>query len=219
MSINLQQVLAAQRVQERKVHLIALLRHSWHGDVQALTEAIPDETVKAAGREIAQDLNPFRDLLQTRTAPGENEETQRRLQELTRNMKDALLHRIMKLAERKAAELAVLAASGTPGTAGTLPVTAQVISGIPQDILNSPISILNLSGRAEGALWHGNVTTIREILSRGEDGLFEIRGFGFGSLLELREKLGERLTLPESYFSKYFKSELKSYIKARILNK
>ncbi len=54
-----------------------------------------------------------------------------------------------------------------------------------------PISHLELSVRASNCLESENISTIRELVARGEDELLRIRNFGQTSLDELKEKLGE----------------------------
>jgi DNA-directed RNA polymerase subunit alpha len=55
--------------------------------------------------------------------------------------------------------------------------------------LNTPISSLNFSVRAKNCLDHANITTARDLVSKTEDQLMEIRNFGDTTLLEVQEKL------------------------------
>jgi DNA-directed RNA polymerase subunit alpha len=57
--------------------------------------------------------------------------------------------------------------------------------------LNTTISALNFSVRAKNCLDHANIRTVRELVSRTEDQLIEIRNFGDTTLLEVQEKLRE----------------------------
>jgi DNA-directed RNA polymerase subunit alpha len=57
--------------------------------------------------------------------------------------------------------------------------------------LNTNISALNFSVRAKNCLDHANIRTVRELVSRTEDQLIEIRNFGDTTLLEVQEKLRE----------------------------
>lgn len=55
--------------------------------------------------------------------------------------------------------------------------------------LNMPIAELNLSVRAGNCLESENILTVRELVSRSEDQLLEVRNFGETTLTEVREKL------------------------------
>lgn len=57
--------------------------------------------------------------------------------------------------------------------------------------LNTTITALNFSVRAKNCLDHANIRTVRELVSRTEDQLMEIRNFGDTTLLEVQEKLRE----------------------------
>lgn len=57
--------------------------------------------------------------------------------------------------------------------------------------LNLPISELKLSVRASNCLESENILTVRELVSRSEDALLEVRNFGETTLTEVREKLSE----------------------------
>ncbi len=56
---------------------------------------------------------------------------------------------------------------------------------------NTPVEQLNLSVRTMNCLRRGNITTVGEIIARGERGLMTLRNFGIKSLRELEERLGE----------------------------
>jgi len=55
--------------------------------------------------------------------------------------------------------------------------------------LGMAISELNLSSRAENCLQHGNIHTVRDLVSKTEQELLELRSFGETTLAEVREKL------------------------------
>lgn len=55
--------------------------------------------------------------------------------------------------------------------------------------LNLPIAELNLSVRASNCLESENILTVRELVSRSEDQLLEVRNFGETTLTEVQEKL------------------------------
>jgi DNA-directed RNA polymerase subunit alpha len=57
--------------------------------------------------------------------------------------------------------------------------------------LNLPIAELKLSVRASNCLESENILTVRELVSRSEDALLEVRNFGETTLTEVREKLSE----------------------------
>jgi DNA-directed RNA polymerase subunit alpha len=57
--------------------------------------------------------------------------------------------------------------------------------------LGTPIAELKLSVRATNCLESENITTLRELVSRSEDQLLEIRNFGDTTLTEVRQKLDE----------------------------
>ena len=52
-----------------------------------------------------------------------------------------------------------------------------------------PIAELNLSVRAGNCLESENILTVRELVSRTEDHLLEVRNFGETTLTEVQEKL------------------------------
>ncbi|WP_442482843.1 DNA-directed RNA polymerase subunit alpha [Aeoliella sp. SH292] len=57
--------------------------------------------------------------------------------------------------------------------------------------LNLPIAELKLSVRASNCLESENILTVRELVSRSEDALLEVRNFGETTLTEVREKLSD----------------------------
>lgn len=57
--------------------------------------------------------------------------------------------------------------------------------------LNMPISELNLSVRAGNCLESEQIMTVRDLVSRSEDVLLEVRNFGETTLTEVQEKLQE----------------------------
>ena len=57
--------------------------------------------------------------------------------------------------------------------------------------LSTPIAELKLSVRATNCLESENITTLRELVSRSEDQLLEIRNFGDTTLTEVKQKLEE----------------------------
>jgi DNA-directed RNA polymerase subunit alpha len=62
---------------------------------------------------------------------------------------------------------------------------------ISNEDFNKPVESLNLSVRTMNCLRRGNITTVGEIITRGEKGLMTLRNFGIKSLLELEERLSE----------------------------
>jgi len=62
---------------------------------------------------------------------------------------------------------------------------------IPQELYNMPVEQLNLSVRTMNCLRRGNITTVGEVISKGEKGLMTLRNFGVKSLQELEERLQE----------------------------
>jgi len=62
---------------------------------------------------------------------------------------------------------------------------------ISKEHYNMPVEQLNLSVRTMNCLRRGNITTVGEIVTRGEKGLMTLRNFGIKSLQELEERLSE----------------------------
>ncbi len=62
---------------------------------------------------------------------------------------------------------------------------------ISNEHYNMPVEQLNLSVRTMNCLRRGNITTVGEIVTRGEKGLMTLRNFGIKSLQELEERLSE----------------------------
>ena len=62
--------------------------------------------------------------------------------------------------------------------------------------LNMSLAELELSVRATNCLESENISTVRDLVSRSEDELLEVRNFGETTLKEVRQKLAEHgLTL------------------------
>ncbi|HWC91167.1 MAG TPA: DNA-directed RNA polymerase subunit alpha C-terminal domain-containing protein, partial [Pirellulales bacterium] len=57
--------------------------------------------------------------------------------------------------------------------------------------LNMPLADLNLSVRAGNCLVSENILTVRDLVSRSQDQLLEVRNFGETTLNEIKEKLTE----------------------------
>ena len=71
---------------------------------------------------------------------------------------------------------------------------AQVSPGVDPALeqkLNMPVAELNLSVRAGNCLESENIVTVRELVSRSEDALLEVRNFGETTLTEIQEKLSQ----------------------------
>ena len=62
---------------------------------------------------------------------------------------------------------------------------------IPDEKYNMPVEQLNLSVRTKNCLRHAGITTVGEIISRGEEELMAIRNFGQKSKQELESLLNE----------------------------
>lgn len=60
-----------------------------------------------------------------------------------------------------------------------------------KELLDMPISHLELSVRASNCLESENISTIRDVCQRSEDEILNIRNFGNTSLVELKEKLAQ----------------------------
>lgn len=61
----------------------------------------------------------------------------------------------------------------------------------PQEILNNPVSVLNLSVRASNCLEAAGIKSLRELVSRSEADLLRFRSFGKTSLHEVQRKLSD----------------------------
>ena len=70
-------------------------------------------------------------------------------------------------------------------------VTGNEIDPIMEAKLSMPVSELRLGVRATNCLDNAHISTIRELVSKTEDDLLEVRNFGETSLKEIREKLQE----------------------------
>jgi DNA-directed RNA polymerase subunit alpha len=55
--------------------------------------------------------------------------------------------------------------------------------------LNMPLADLNLSVRASNCLESENIMTVRDLVTRTEDQLLEVRNFGETTLAEVQQKL------------------------------
>jgi DNA-directed RNA polymerase subunit alpha len=73
--------------------------------------------------------------------------------------------------------------------------------------LNMPLADLNLSVRASNCLESENIMTVRDLVSRSEDQLLEVRNFGETTLAEVQQKLrdlglhlGMRIPAPAAAF-------------------
>ncbi|MBI4304192.1 MAG: DNA-directed RNA polymerase subunit alpha [Chloroflexi bacterium] len=61
---------------------------------------------------------------------------------------------------------------------------------IPEELYNMPVEQLNLSVRTMNCLRRGGISTVGEVISRGEKELMALRNFGQKSKQELEERLG-----------------------------
>lgn len=74
------------------------------------------------------------------------------------------------------------------------PARATTSDGIDPSLdakFNLPIAELKLSVRASNCLESENIMTVRDLVSRSEDALLEVRNFGETTLTEVQEKLSE----------------------------
>ena len=62
---------------------------------------------------------------------------------------------------------------------------------IPDELYNMPVEQLNLSVRTMNCLRRGNLSTVGQVVTKGEKGLMTLRNFGIKSLQELEERLSE----------------------------
>ena len=65
------------------------------------------------------------------------------------------------------------------------------IDPVLESKLNMPLAELKLSVRATNCLESENIHTVRDLVSRSEDSLLEVRNFGGTTLTEVRDKLDE----------------------------
>jgi DNA-directed RNA polymerase subunit alpha len=72
-----------------------------------------------------------------------------------------------------------------------MPSAASPEDSAMDEILDSPVSSLNLSARASNCLDAARVTTIRDLVTRSEGDLLRFRSFGKTSLHEVQRKLTE----------------------------
>ena len=76
----------------------------------------------------------------------------------------------------------------------TQPVALETTAAIDtalEELLNKPVTALNLSVRASNCLEAARVSTLRELVSRTEADLLRVRSFGKTSLQEVHNKLAE----------------------------
>lgn len=77
--------------------------------------------------------------------------------------------------------------------AGFVPVEEEeaeaVAPAIPDEKYNMPVDQLDLSVRTMNCLRHAGITTVGELVSRGEKELMDLRNFGQKSAQELKERL------------------------------
>lgn len=64
-------------------------------------------------------------------------------------------------------------------------------TSVSSEIFNMPVEQLNLSVRTLNCLRRGGITTVGEVISRGEKELMSLRNFGQKSKVELEERLQE----------------------------
>jgi len=69
--------------------------------------------------------------------------------------------------------------------------SSQPILSADSDLLNKPVSVLNLSVRASNCLEAARITTLGQLVSRTEADLLRFRSFGKTSLHEVQRKLAE----------------------------
>ena len=62
---------------------------------------------------------------------------------------------------------------------------------ISEEQYNMPVEQLTLSVRTMNCLRRGNITTVGELISKGEKGLLALRNFGQKSKVEIEERLNE----------------------------
>ena len=77
------------------------------------------------------------------------------------------------------------------GQAAEFQLMSQSLSPQEQQVLNQPISELNLSVRSRKCMSRLGITTFGELLQKTPDELLGSRNFGVTSLNEIRQKLGE----------------------------
>ena len=78
------------------------------------------------------------------------------------------------------------------GRVNTAPKAGPVgVDPVLDSKLNMPLAELKLSVRASNCLESENIHTVRDLVSRSEDSLMEVRNFGDTTLTEVREKLDE----------------------------
>jgi DNA-directed RNA polymerase subunit alpha len=80
---------------------------------------------------------------------------------------------------------AMVASLSTPGGA-----VARMDTGF-DELLDKPVSVLNLSVRASNCLEAARISTLRELVQKSEPELLRFRSFGKTSLHEVQRKLSE----------------------------
>jgi DNA-directed RNA polymerase subunit alpha len=68
------------------------------------------------------------------------------------------------------------------------PEKEAVSQSIPSEIYNMPVEQLNLSVRTLNCLRRGNITTVGEVMTKGQKELMSLRNFGQKSMQELKER-------------------------------
>ncbi|WP_428938640.1 DNA-directed RNA polymerase subunit alpha C-terminal domain-containing protein [Fontivita pretiosa] len=105
-----------------------------------------------------------------------------------KNFGETSLNEIKTLLASKGLRLGQAAEPGQPGAAALRrpPVT---VGNVPPEILNKPVTELELSVRSRKALQRLNITTLGELASRTEDELLGCKNFGHTSLNEIKQQL------------------------------
>ena len=68
------------------------------------------------------------------------------------------------------------------------PEKEPISQSIPSEIYNMPVEQLNLSVRTLNCLRRGNITTVGEVMTKGQKELMSLRNFGQKSMQELKER-------------------------------
>jgi DNA-directed RNA polymerase subunit alpha len=68
------------------------------------------------------------------------------------------------------------------------PEKETISQSIPSEIYNMPVEQLNLSVRTLNCLRRGNITTVGEVMTKGQKELMSLRNFGQKSMQELKER-------------------------------
>ena len=107
-----------------------------------------------------------------------------------KNFGDTSLNEIKSLLASKGLRLGQALADGSPRRTGA-PGTATPALNIAPDLMNKPVTELELSVRSRKALQRLNINTVGELASRTEDELLGCKNFGQTSLNELKQQLGQ----------------------------